>query len=236
MSFALLLGFLIGITHAFEADHLAAIASFSVHKKSLRNTLKQGYSWGFGHTATLFLVVVPVYLLHGQITASTEFMMELLVGLMLVYLGAALIYRLRRDRVHLHVHSHSDELRHFHAHSHKEDTARQKSSTREHMHESKLSGRPFGIGLVHGLAGSGALLVYAHDSIDQAWLIIPFVLLFGAGSIIGMTLVSKAISIPLRHADTWTMLSFGALKLAVAAVTVAIGLKLAGTSLYALLT
>lgn len=230
MLYALLLGFLIGMIHALEADHLAAIASFSVRKNSLRDTLKLGYSWGVGHTVTLFLMVVPVYLFGGAISLLTEAGLELLVGVMLVYLGANIIYRLRRDRVHLHVHSHADEIRHIHVHSHKDDTTRDNSSSHDHSHRPRISGRAFGIGLVHGLAGSAALLVYAQGAILQPWVIIPYVLLFGAGSILGMTLISKAISIPIQFAVAHSNISFEGLKVAVSALTIALGLSLAWSS------
>ncbi len=227
MSFILLLGFLMGMKHALEADHLAAIATFSVRKNSLRDTLKYGFSWGVGHTTTLFLVVVPVFLLGGQISALTEVSLEMLVGCMLIYLGANVVYRLLRDRVHLHVHDHADEQRHAHLHSHKYETMPHKSSGHDHAHRSRISGRAFGIGLVHGLAGAAALLVYAHSQIQQAWFVVPFVLVFGIGSILGMTLVSKAISIPIRLAGAQVGMSFVGLKLAVAAVTVGLGANLA---------
>lgn len=227
MALALFFGFMIGMTHALEADHLAAIAAFSVRKNSLRDAVKHSFSWGVGHTTTLFLVVVPVFLLGGQISEVTEVSLEMLVGLMLIYLGANVVYRLWRDRVHLHVHSHAGEERHIHFHSHKNETTPHEASRHDHDHSSKISGRAFGIGLVHGVAGAAALLVVAQSQAQQTWFVIPFVIFFGIGSILGMILISKAISIPIRLAGAHVRMSFSGLKLAVAAVTIGLGVNLA---------
>jgi len=235
MTLALFLGLLIGMTHALEADHLAAIAAFSVRKNSLRDSLKHSFSWGVGHTTTLFLVVVPVFLLGGQISEVTEVSLEMLVGFMLIFLGANVVYRLWRDRVHLHVHSHADDQPHIHFHSHKNETTPHESSPHGHAHRPILSAKAFGIGLVHGVAGAAALLVFAQSQIHQTWLVVPFVLLFGIGSILGMTLISKAISIPIRLAGAHVSLSFGGLKLAVAAVTIGLGINLAISGALALM-
>jgi len=229
MAYALFIGFLIGMTHALEADHLAAIAAFSVRKNSLRDALKHSFSWGVGHTTTLFLVVVPVFLLGGQISALTEVSLEMLVGFMLIFLGANVVYRLWSDRIHLHVHSHADDERHIHFHSHKNETAPHEPSRHDHVHSPKISGRAFGIGIVHGVAGAATLLVFAQSQVNQAWFVVPFVLLFGIGSILGMVLISKVISIPVRLAGAHVSLSFGGLKLAVAAVTIGLGVNLAIT-------
>lgn len=226
MAYALFIGLLIGMTHALEADHLAAIAAFSVRKNSLRNALKHSFSWGVGHTTTLFLVVVPVFMFGGQISALTEVSLEMLVGIMLMVLGTNVVYRLWRDRIHLHVHSHANEQRHVHFHSHKNETTPHKASHHDHVHSPKISGQAFGIGLVHGAAGAATLLVFAQNQIHQSWFVVPFVLLFGIGSILGMVLISKVISIPIQLAGAHVSMSFSGIKLTVAAVTIGLGVNL----------
>lgn len=235
MTFTLLLGFFIGMTHALEADHLAAVASFSVRKRSLKDTLKQAYSWGMGHTVTLFLVVVPVFLFGGNISHTTEAALEGIVGLMLCYLGGSLMYRLRKEKVHMHVHSHEDGERHAHFHSHKDDAVEHSHSDHNHAHKAGVSPRALGIGLMHGLAGSAALLIYAQEVVDQKWAIVPYVLCFGIGSIAGMMLISKAISFPLHAVKERSSISFNGIRAVVGIATVVLGLKFAGSSLTALL-
>ncbi|OQX43499.1 MAG: urease accessory protein, partial [Candidatus Sedimenticola endophacoides] len=113
----LLFGLLIGMRHALEADHLAAVASLVSRRQSLAETLRQGGAWGLGHTLTLFLFGSVVIFMDTVMPERLAAGLELAVGFMLVLLGADVLRRVVRERVHFHVHRHGGE-RHFHAHSH----------------------------------------------------------------------------------------------------------------------
>ena len=118
MTGILLLGFLIGMGHALEADHVAAVASLTTRSRSARQTILQGTFWGAGHTLTLLLFGLVVLLLDTVIPERFAQGLELAVGVMLVLLGADVLWHLIRDRVHFHLHRHG-EVRHLHAHSHR---------------------------------------------------------------------------------------------------------------------
>ena len=102
----LTLGLLLGLQHAMEADHLAAVASLTARDRSLRDAARQGTAWGLGHSLTLLLVGGAVLLVDGLIGQRTALLLESVVGLMLVLLGLDVLLRLWLKRVHFHIHSH----------------------------------------------------------------------------------------------------------------------------------
>ena len=101
----LLIGLLLGMKHATEADHLAAVATLATRQASLAQTLRLGLAWGVGHTLMLFAGAVLA--LGLVVSPSLEHALETAVGLMLVGLGIDVLRRLRRKRIHFHVHAHS---------------------------------------------------------------------------------------------------------------------------------
>ncbi|MDJ0880657.1 MAG: sulfite exporter TauE/SafE family protein [Gammaproteobacteria bacterium] len=196
MTSLLWLGFLIGMRHALEADHLAAVASIASQQNSIRSTLKHGAIWGLGHTTTLFLFGSVVIWMDTIIPQQLAQALELVVGLMLIVLGLDVLRRVWRDRVHYHVHRH-DHQAHFHAHSHAGESNHQVSK-HAHSHDRKFPFRTLMIGFMHGLAGSAALILLTMDTTQSLWLGMGYMFLFGVGSIIGMALLSLIIAIPLR--------------------------------------
>ena len=108
MESILVLGFLMGMRHALDADHLAAVATLSTRTRSLRAALFQGAAWGLGHTLTLLVIGAFCLLMGGALPEAWGLGLELVVGLMLVFLGAQVLVRMRRRRVHVHVHGHGD--------------------------------------------------------------------------------------------------------------------------------
>jgi ABC-type nickel/cobalt efflux system permease component RcnA len=208
----LVLGLLLGLQHALEADHLAAVASLSASTNRLRDAAAQGIVWGIGHTLTLLLIGGAALILGVTIGDRMALVLELLVGLMLVGLGIDVLQRLWRNRIHFHVHSHGEQA-HLHAHSH--DAVRvHADDTHEHRHPSKIPLRPLLVGMTHGLAGSAALMVLVLGSVQSIWTGLLYILLFGFGSILGMTVLAVAISLPLRWSAgnlQWTYRSLIAL-------------------------
>ena len=115
----LVVGLLLGMKHATEADHLAAVATLVTRQASLAQTLKQGLAWGIGHTITLMLLGCAVLAFGQAISPGPERALEIAVGVMLFALGADVLGRLIRDRIHFHAHRHGHAAEHVHAHSHR---------------------------------------------------------------------------------------------------------------------
>lgn len=206
----LFLGFLIGMRHALEADHVAAIASLATRNGSVSATVKQGVAWGLGHTITLFLFGSIVIMMDSVIPEDMAHGLEIAVGAMLIALGGDVIYRVIRDRIHFHAHRHEQGNTHFHAHSHRGESEHSRSS-HQHSHEKQFPVRALMVGLMHGMAGSAALILLTLETIKSPLLGILYIALFGIGSLLGMAALSFAIAIPLRASAkklTWFHNSF----------------------------
>jgi len=192
----LLLGLLLGMRHALEADHLAAVASLATRSKGTRATVLQGAVWGLGHTLTLLAVGGACLLLRAAISERVAAALEGAVGVMLLLLGADVLRRMRRRRVHLHVHRHADGTVHLHAHRHAPEEAHDPDH-HQHTHEG-FPLRALLVGMVHGLAGSAALLLLTLTTLSSAWLGVAYIAVFGIGSIAGMAVLAAVISLPLQ--------------------------------------
>ncbi len=192
----LVLGLLLGLQHAMEADHVAAVASLTTRGNSLRDAALQGTAWGLGHSLTLLLVGGSVLLVDGIIGEQLSLLLESAVGLMLILLGGDVLLQLYRKRIHFHVHSHATET-HFHAHGH-DAGKRHVADPHHHRHDKPLPLRSLLVGMVHGMAGSAALIVFALGSVHSFWEGLAYIAVFGAGSVIGMATLAVVISLPLR--------------------------------------
>lgn len=186
---ALGLGFILGLRHALDADHLAAVSTMVSERPSVRSSGFIGLCWGFGHTATLLAVGLTVIVLQISIPEPVTQWFEAAVGGMLVLLGSSVGWRLWKERWHSHRHEHEGSL-HVHFHRHQADPSH------GHAHWGKASVKPMLVGMMHGLAGSAALVVLALATVRTVWEGIVYVLVFGLGSIVGMTLLAVAISLP----------------------------------------
>lgn len=198
----LVLGFLIGMRHALDADHVAAVASLVISRKSLSASLRQGAIWGVGHTLTLFAFGSFVVLSGSAISPTAAALLEGAVGLMLVGLGIDVARTIVRERIHFHAHDHDDGVRHIHAHKHeKQSLAVHNDDEHQHVHTKPFPRRALLIGMMHGLAGSAALIILAIDSSKPIWEGLLYILLFGFGSIVGMAALSVGIAVPLARAN-----------------------------------
>jgi cytochrome c biogenesis protein CcdA len=221
--FAILgLGFLLGMQHALEADHIAAVSSIAARRSRISDIVKHGLTWGLGHTLTLFVFAGVAILLGRAIPESVAQPIEGAVGIMLIGLGAHVLWRLWRDRVHFHRHGHADGTVHFHAHSHAGDTLPHVRTL--HAHEHGFRWRTLLVGLMHGMAGSAALLVLAATQASSPAAGLGYVALFGIGSMIGMGALSAVIAVPLAVSARFLTAANQALQGAVGVVTVAVGL------------
>jgi ABC-type nickel/cobalt efflux system permease component RcnA len=206
----LFLGLLLGLRHSLEADHLAAVASLATRSRSFRSTVIQGVAWGFGHTLTLLAVGGACLLLRATIPERVAQGLEAAVGVMLLFLGADVLWRWRRRRIHVHLHRHADGTVHLHAHGHAGAADGQHRSRaqpphgahpHEHPHARGLPLRALLVGLVHGLAGSAALLLLTLSTLSSVWLGLVYIAVFGAGSILGMAVLSAILAFPLHRPE-----------------------------------
>ena len=267
MGSILLLGLLIGMKHAVEADHVAAVASLAGRNQSLHDALRMGLAWGLGHTAAIFAVGAVVLSLDTVLPERIALILEFGVGIMLVWLGVNVIRRLIKARIHFHAHRHFDGTQHFHAHSHVKEGAHNRQchdhehrraiplralfpcgmagsaalillegahnrQCHDHEHRRAIPLRALVVGLMHGMAGSAALIrhflvdsakVLTLGEIDSLWMALAYMALFGLGSMLGMAALSIIIAVPLQRMAkhlTWAHSSLNAL---VGMLTIGIG-------------
>lgn len=201
----LFIGFLIGMRHAMEADHVAAVATLATRTDSLGQAIKHGAVWGLGHTITLFLFGSVLILTDSIIPETMASGLEFAVGIMLIVLGTDVVRRMIRDKVHFHTHQHGNGVNHFHAHKHAGETEHNPRN-HQHSHKNRLPRRALLVGLMHGMAGSAALILLTLQTVTSAMEGLLYMLLFGAGSIAGMAALSVVIALPLKYSAkelTW---------------------------------
>lgn len=214
-------GFLLGMQHALEADHIAAVSSIAARRSNVGDIVRHGLTWGLGHTLTLFVFAGAAILLGHAIPEHISQPLETAVGVMLMGLGAHVLWRLWRDQVHFHQHRHGDGTQHIHLHSHAvEAVPHQRSS---HTHQHGFRWRTLLVGLMHGMAGSAALLVLAVTHAASPVHGLLYILLFGIGSMLGMGALSTVIAVPLVISARWLTWANRALQGAVGIITIAIG-------------
>lgn len=226
----LILGFLIGISHALEADHLAAVGALAGSGRSSSKKLAfLGASWGLGHTTTLLALSSAVLVFGFVLSDSVAAGMEFAVGVMLVLIGMHVFWKIRQSRIHFHIHEHGDGNKHFHAHSHskthtsKELDAKQTHKKEPHFHKHGFSLRAYLIGLMHGAAGSAGLIALTAVATRDVATAFSYVLVFGFGSICGMALLTYAVSWPLRLSENMAGRFFKITQGAIATITIVIG-------------
>jgi len=193
------LGFVLGMRHALEADHAAAVASLALRNNSMSHTLKQGLAWGMGHTLTLLLFSSIVLLLGAVIPENFAEGLECAVGVMLIGLGIDVFRRMWKERIHFHLHQHPNEPPHFHAHSHQTQLRHASASSHNHPHLNEFPYRALLVGLMHGMAGSAALIVLTLQTVISPTEAVLYILMFGLGSTLGMALFSIVMAIPLWY-------------------------------------
>ena len=180
----LALGFLLGLRHATEADHLAAISTIVTERRSLLSSSLVGAFWGLGHTLALLIAGVTVLLLRYRLTDRMTHVFELGVGVMLVLLGVNVLRTLAR-RGARHPHDHTVAAPHSHG-------------------GVWCVPRPLLVGMVHGLAGSGPLLLLALTVVSSPLAAFSYIAVFGVGSMMGMTIMSVLVGVPARFAGRFT--------------------------------
>ena len=161
--------FVIGFFHAFEIDHLAAVSNIVTKRDTLLSAIKDGIYWGLGHTSTIFLVGIALIFLKFSFSEHFFSVFEGIVGMMLIAIGVLRMYQLYHKKIHDSTHNHN------------------------HHHSHKLA---YGVGLIHGMAGSGSIVLLVISKVHNTWSGLLFLLVFGVGSILGMLLAAGLFSLP----------------------------------------
>ena len=208
-------GFLLGLRHAADADHVVAVSTLVAKSKSLRTAWVLAAAWGIGHSATIFLVGVLIILFKVSVPKTVSLSFEFLVGVMLLLLG--LLNLAGRNigawtvDVHSHEHDHKDP-----AHSHGHEKAPEHnphSHTHFHVSEAdtgwiqgpvkeagpKILARALTVGLVHGLAGSAAVVLLVLAAIPTPAAAVLYLLLFALGTLAGMIALSYLLAASMRQ-------------------------------------
>lgn len=248
----LALGFFLGMRHATDPDHVIAVATIVSRQRRAAAAAAIGAAWGLGHTLTILIVGGGIILFGWVIPSRVGLSLELAVAAMLIVLGAASLRDLVRmfertppevassspspshSHSHSHAHAHGDYV-HTHPHGHAPEA---------HPHEPDRTPvswldrhvgtlrayrlfRPMLVGVVHGLAGSAAVALLVLATItDPAWSLF-YLLLFGAGTIAGMMIVTAAIALPFRYAGAGSGVFARRLRVACGLASVAFGCFLA---------
>jgi hypothetical protein len=207
------LGSLLGMRHALEPDHLAAVSTLVTGERSSRRAMLLGACWGVGHSATLLLVGAILVALRSEMPANAADAFESLVAVMLIALGARAVYQAARlgPAGPAHVHHHG---RIVHRHS----------GAAGHIHIAgwTLARRPLIVGAIHGLAGSGALTALVLTTLPSTAARLTYMGLFGLGSTVGMAAVSGVLGWPIaRLGSHHTVVR--AVSLVVGCVSIALG-------------
>ena len=194
----LAVGGLLGLRHAFEPDHLAAVSTLATRPggKRLWSAARLGLVWGIGHTVTVGAVALLVIALGVRLPAALWPAAELVVAGLLVLLGSVVVWRYARGRWHMHLHRHdpAPATPHLHLHSHADDPGH------AHGHATVDARRSLGFGVAHGIAGSGAIAALLVAAAPDATARLVYFLAFGAGTMIGMLGVSLTLSVLVRMA------------------------------------
>ena len=207
-------GFLLGLKHATDADHVVAIASIVGRERNVWQSIWLGASWGLGHSLPLLCVGAMVLIWRDAANELLEPIspyLEAIVGVMLIYLGFSSAWNVLRGKVHLHRHDHGERAHvHVHAsHSQTDVHARAKDGHNNFF----LFGRPvfraksFAIGIVHGLAGSAAVTVAVLPDIGPASVGIAYLLLFSVGTMLSMSVLTLVVALPFRASASRATLS-----------------------------
>jgi len=175
------LGFLLGVRHAIDPDHVIAVGTIATRTTSFRRAAAVGALWGIGHTLTILAVGGTIILLRVVISPRVGLAMEFAVALMLILLGVQNL-----------------------------------ASARQATAPAPSPARPFVVGMVHGMAGSAAIVLLVLATVTDPYWALAYLILFGTGTVVGMIIVTGIIAVPaslalarVRNARRWLTLASG---------------------------
>jgi ABC-type nickel/cobalt efflux system permease component RcnA len=201
---------LLGLRHATDPDHLAAVTTLLAStERRARDAARLGLAWGAGHALTLFALGVPIVLYRAYLPDSVQRGAETAIGFLIAGLAVWLLVRWRRGVFHAHAHAHGDRS-HAHLHSH---------ATAPHVHpRSRTPLGAFAAGLLHGIGGSAGVGILLVSTIDGTALAIGALGILAAFTAVSMTLLTTGFGITLAGR------SIGRLAPVLGAVSLAFGL------------
>ena len=193
-SFALIvsIGFLLGMRHATDADHVIAVSTIVSRERGLLKAGLIGALWGVGHTFTIFVVGIAIILFKIAIPTRLGLSMEFSVGLMLILLGLLNLTGLMQRWMARVDHTHT-RMEHRHM-----ESGRSESKTPRRSGLWNFT-RPLVVGIVHGMAGSAAIALLVMTTISTSMWEIFYILIFGIGTIAGMMLITACIALPMAY-------------------------------------
>jgi cytochrome c biogenesis protein CcdA len=190
----LLISLFLGLRHASDPDHLAAVTTLIASEEERERARKaglMGFFWGLGHGTTLLILGLPLVLFNRFLPEPVQQAAEVAIGAIIVFLAARLLLRWRRGFYHVHTHAHDEGPDHRHVHSHEEDDLHEHNHTVPHR--TPLSA--YSIGLVHGIGGSGGLTLLLLSTISNQAQAAGALLIFAAGTAVSMALLSTAFGL-----------------------------------------
>jgi ABC-type nickel/cobalt efflux system permease component RcnA len=225
-------GFVMGLRHALDPDHVVAVTTLASQKAGVARTSLVGAFWGLGHATSLGLAGGAILALRLSVPSAVSDALESVVAVMLVILGVLALRRALRFSLHAHPHAH-DGATHVHFHAHRPEEARGLAPVADHArsghdHPHPLRGglRPYLVGTVHGLAGSAALALLALGAAPTLGVGLAYLVVFAVGSIAGMLLLSALMSLPLVYVEARYARVHRAVQVAAGLASVAFGLYL----------
>jgi len=218
-------GLMIGLVHAFEPDHLSAVSTqilknnnnssnskkLELRSLSISSSLR-GIFWGMGHTSSIMLIGLLIAGLSLNIPDNFFISAEVIVGFMLIVLGIlTFTNKSIFKQKHIHPHKHSNGIAHTHSHNH--------DVNHKHGHKAYL------IGCIQGVAGTGSIVALIASTMNGFDMMVYFLILFGIGSIIGMTVASGVIGLPFIFLSKISSVT-KYLRYAIASITFIIGINI----------
>ena len=190
LGLVLVVSALLGLRHASDPDHLAAVTTLiaSEDHEKVRIAGLMGLVWGAGHGTTLVLIGLPLVLFNRYLPEIVQQAAEALIGAIIILLAVRLLGRWRRGLFHVHAHAHGGEP-HRHVHSHARDEAH------AHAHKRRTPLGAYGVGLVHGIGGSGGLTLLLLSTISDKVQAAGALVLFAVGTAVSMALLSTAFGL-----------------------------------------
>ena len=222
-------GFLLGLKHATDADHVVAVANIVRKERNIWQSIWLGASWGAGHSVPLLILGAVILIIKDVALQRYETVapyLELGVGIMLIYLGISAAWNVLRGKLHMHQHDHGAGP-HIHVHaSHQSSESHRRT---KNLHNSFfILGKPvfraksFAIGIVHGLAGSAAVMVALLPTIDSTWTGLGYIALFSIGTMLSMAALTIVLAVPFRATTAKNKLN-RLVTLAAGALSIAVG-------------
>lgn len=215
-----LLAFSTGLLHALDADHVMAVTGIASRKFEFKEVIRLCTRWSIGHGLTLLILGAGVYALGLGIPPALSQYAETLVAIILIIIGLAIFYDLRKKNVHLHFHRHDGLQQHAHWHTHEKgaDKNQHKESNHSHNHSAIF------IGIIHGVAGIAPLLAVIPLASQPAWVAISYLAVFCIGVLLSMILFGGLLAKGVGVIQKYGSSSINVIRSIVAVASISLGI------------